>query len=90
MAHELRLCLKITRDPGKTAYDLLPTGETIGEFANRYAVDRYKRKIESKKFSARENRKNKRREANSFKPYKQRSSSSNSNNNNKKNQNKQQ
>jgi hypothetical protein len=57
---EIRVCLKIVRDISKTAFDLLPSGETIGEFANRYAVERYTRKIESKRERARECRKIKR------------------------------
>ena len=54
---KLRCCLKIVRDPTKTAYDVLPTGETIGSFANKEAVDRYIRKIKSKRQRARESRK---------------------------------
>lgn len=56
----LRGSLKIVRDTSKTAYDSLPTGETIGEFANRYALQRYSRKVESKRERARETRKQKR------------------------------
>lgn len=57
----LREYLKIVRDPSKTAYDMLPSGETIGEFANRHAVERYARKIESKRERARESRRKKRK-----------------------------
>ena len=58
----LRAALKIVRDPTKSAFDYLPTGETIGAFANRHAIARYSRKIENKRERARESRKrNKRR-----------------------------
>jgi hypothetical protein len=70
MAHEVRVLLKIVRDTEKTAYDLLPGGQTIGHFANIYAIDRYTRKVESKKYSARENRKTKRKSAKLYNPYK--------------------
>jgi hypothetical protein len=58
---DLRLSLKIVRDPTKTAFDVLPSGETIGEFANRHAVERYTRKVENKRERARESRRKKRR-----------------------------
>lgn len=57
----LRSSLKLVRDPCKTAYDFLPNGETLGSFANRHALERYKRKVESKRERARETRKRKRR-----------------------------
>ncbi len=50
---QLRGCMKMVRDPSKTAFDLLPTGETIGSFANKYAVSRYSRNVESKRARAR-------------------------------------
>jgi hypothetical protein len=58
---DLRCSLKTLRDPSKTAFDLLPSGETIGSFANRCAVERYTRKIESKRERARETRRRKRK-----------------------------
>jgi hypothetical protein len=57
----LRCALKIVRDPTKNAYDHLSSGETIGNFANIYAVERYRRKVESKRERARETRKLKRK-----------------------------
>ena len=57
----LRISLKIVRDPTKTAYDLLPSGETIGAFANKHALARYARKIENKRERAREIRKKKKK-----------------------------
>lgn len=67
----LRSYLKIIRDPSKTAYDLLPSGETIGSFANRHAVDRYARKVKSKRERARETRMKKRRVGTSKKSAKE-------------------
>lgn len=58
---KLRSSLKIIRDPTKTAFDLLPTGETLGAFANRHAVDRYARKVKNKRDRARETRLKKRK-----------------------------
>lgn len=60
---KLRVSLKIVRDPTKTAYDVLPSGETIGAFANKHAVARYARKIENKRERAREIRKKKKKNA---------------------------
>lgn len=57
----LRSSLKIIRDPAKTAFDMLPSGETLGAFANRHAIDRYARKVESKRERARETRLKKRK-----------------------------
>lgn len=57
----LRTSLKIVRDPTKNAFDILPTGETIGAFANRQAIERYARKVESKRERARETRRQKRK-----------------------------
>lgn len=57
----LRISLKIVRDPTKNAYDLLPSGETIGAFANKHALARYARKIENKRERAREIRKKKKK-----------------------------
>ena len=57
----LRTSLKIIRDPSKTAFDMLPSGETLGAFANRHAIDRYARKVESKRERARETRMKKRK-----------------------------
>jgi len=59
----LRISLKIVRDPTKNAYDLLPSGETIGAFANKHALARYARKIENKRERAREIRKKKKKNA---------------------------
>ena len=56
----LRQTLKIVRDPTKTAFDRLDSGETLGSFANFHAVERYKRKVESKRVRARVTRKLKR------------------------------
>jgi hypothetical protein len=39
---------------------MLPTGETVGAFANKHAVERYSRKVENKRERARETRKKKR------------------------------
>jgi len=61
LTSNLRGSLKIVRDPSKTAYDFLPNGETLGAFANRHAVDRYSRKVESKRERARETRRRKRK-----------------------------
>lgn len=55
-----RAILKIIRDATKTPYDLLPSGETIGSFANRHASERYRDKIEKKRVRAREIRKRRR------------------------------
>lgn len=60
MSSNLRGSLKIIRDPTKTAFDILPTGESLGAFANKHAVDRYSRKVENKRERARETRKKKR------------------------------
>ena len=57
----LRCFLKIVRDASKTAFDLLPSGETLGAFANKHAVARYSRKIENKRERARESRRFKRK-----------------------------
>jgi len=57
LAANIRSMLKVIRDPSKTAYDLLPTGETIGAFANRHAVETYVRKNVIKREKAREIRK---------------------------------
>lgn len=62
----LRSSLKIIRDPAKTAFDMLPSGETIGAFANRHAIDRYARKVESKRERARETRMKKRKQVKSL------------------------
>jgi len=61
MSANLRSSLKVVRDPTKTAFDVLPTGETLGSFANRHAIDRYARKVESKRERARETRMKKRK-----------------------------
>lgn len=58
----LRSSLKIIRDPTKNAFDVLPSGETLGSFANRHAIDRYARKVESKRERARETRLKKRKQ----------------------------
>jgi hypothetical protein len=58
----LRSSLKIVRDPSRTAYDLLPTGETLGSFANRQAVDRYARKVEQKRHRAAQTREQQRKQ----------------------------
>jgi hypothetical protein len=60
MSSNLRGSLKIVRDPSKNAFDILPTGETLGAFANKHAVARYSRKVENKRERARETRKKKR------------------------------
>ena len=57
----LRISLKWVRDPTKNAFDSLPSGESIGNFANRYAVERYTRKIETKRERAKECRRQKRK-----------------------------
>ena len=57
----LRISLKLVRDPNKNAFDFLPSGETIGEFANRYAVERYTGKLETKREQAKESRRQKRK-----------------------------
>jgi len=31
------------KDPNKTAFDILPSGHTVGELANRYAFELYDR-----------------------------------------------
>lgn len=56
----VRALLKIVRDPSKTAYDLLPNGETLGSFANRHAVENYIHKNNVKRQNAKEFRKRKR------------------------------
>lgn len=53
----LRHLLKKIRQNNSTAYDVLPTGENIGSFANRHAVERYIKKINTKRERARESRK---------------------------------
>src|SRR6185312_15172630 len=40
-----RFAMKWVRDSSHTPYDLLPNGETLGEFANRHALEKYNRKI---------------------------------------------
>lgn len=60
-SQNLRTNLKTVRDPTKTAYDLLPSGESIGSFANKHAVARYRSKIEGKRQRARETRKQKKK-----------------------------
>lgn len=62
----LRTSLKIIRDPNRTAFDVLPSGETLGSFANRHAIDRYARKVESKRERARETRLKKRKSVKSL------------------------
>lgn len=57
---DLRLALKMVRDINNHAWDVLPNGELIGEFANRHAVRRYSRKVENKRLRARETRKQRR------------------------------
>lgn len=59
----LRSSLKIIRDPSKNAFDLLPSGESLGSFANRHAVDRHRRKVDSKRERARESRLKKRKQS---------------------------
>ena len=56
----IRTYLKIIRDSSKTAYDVLPSGESLGSFANRHAVERYIKKVENKRERARETRRKKR------------------------------
>jgi hypothetical protein len=56
----IRNALQIVRDPNKTAYDRLPSGETIAAFANRYANERYKTKLESKRYRMKRKRQQKR------------------------------
>ena len=53
----IRTALKIIRNPAMTAYDYLPNGETLGEFANRTAVEGYIRNVENKRLRTRESRK---------------------------------
>lgn len=57
----LRFALKIVRDPSKTAFDKLSSGDSLGTFANLYALRRYARKVEAKRDRARETRKLKRK-----------------------------
>jgi hypothetical protein len=52
----IRSLLKIIRDRTKTAYDTLPSGETLGEVANKEAIAQYSRKIKRKRERARESR----------------------------------
>jgi hypothetical protein len=58
--NNLRGYLKIVRDPTKTAFDILPDGQTIGEFANKQAVERYSKKIVNKRIRASKQRRRKR------------------------------
>ncbi len=52
----LRSYLKMVREPKNSAFDLLPNGQSIGAFANKHAVTRYARTIESKREQARASR----------------------------------
>jgi hypothetical protein len=53
--HFLRQRLKVVRNPQVTPYQYFDdTDETIGHFAHVRAIDRYKRKVNSKRFRARE------------------------------------
>lgn len=52
----VRSLLKLVRDPSKTAFDLLPTGETLGSFANRHVVEAYVRQILMKRETAQRSR----------------------------------
>jgi len=45
----VRSMLKIVRNERFTCFDQLPTGETVGAFANREAVRWYTRKLEGKR-----------------------------------------
>lgn len=73
MSANLRSSLKVVRDPTKTAFDVLPTGETLGSFANRHAIDRYARKVEGKRERAREIRMKKRKLTKSIQRKKEKS-----------------
>jgi hypothetical protein len=59
LKESLRHTLKIIRDSVKNAFDILPSGETLGAFANKQAVECYARKIERKRERARETRQKK-------------------------------
>ena len=59
---KIRTYLKSIRNLKNTPYDTLPTGESIGSFANKHAVFKYSKKIESKRERARETRRKKRKQ----------------------------
>lgn len=56
----IRSFLKLVRDPSRTAYDVLPSGKTIGQCANEIANARYLHKKALKCEHAREARSRKR------------------------------
>lgn len=65
-SEHLRMYLKIVRNPRNSAFDTLPNGQTIGGFANRHAINRYARTIESKREQTRASRQqNRKRDASS-------------------------
>lgn len=55
----IRNALKMIRVENKTAYDSLPSGETVGAFSNRYALDKYTKKLIRKRDRMRITRRNK-------------------------------
>ena len=60
----VRNALRVVRDPNKTAFDhLFTTDQTIGRFANEYALFRYRTTVSSKRKRAVEARNRKKRKA---------------------------
>jgi hypothetical protein len=50
---QVRTIYKLVKDTSRTAYDVLPCGRTLGEYANVIAVDRYIKKNWRKRHQAR-------------------------------------
>lgn len=48
----VRRFYRLVRDTSRTAYDVLPCGKTIGEFANEIALKKYVQTIKRKRIQA--------------------------------------
>lgn len=60
-SEDIRTAMKAVRQETNDAYGYLPTGEMIGDFANRYAVLKYSRRVEMGREFARQKRQKKRK-----------------------------
>lgn len=64
----VRLIYKLVKDSSRTAYDVLPCGKTLGEYANMVAIARYQKKNWRKREQARAARANRKKQRNAGSP----------------------
>lgn len=57
---QMRSALKLVRQEGYNAFDVMPNGENIGDFANRQAVLKYRKRIKINRATAKMIRRKKR------------------------------